>query len=81
MMNVRPFDLWKIAKRQKMKCPISGRMLTTENVSIDHILPLIRGGKNELSNLQLTTKEANQAKHTLTQEELIQLCKDILSMT
>jgi hypothetical protein len=78
MKSITPFDLWKLAKKQKLLCPISKEKLTTENMSIDHKIPLKRGGKNDLSNLQLTTKQVNVAKHTLTDLEFIEFCKKIV---
>lgn len=75
--NVNPIELWKLAKRQQLICPISGRRLTSQNISVDHIIALTVGGKNELSNIQLTTKEVNVAKHILATNDFIKLCEDI----
>jgi len=77
MENLSPFDLWKILKKQKMICPISGDKLTKENFSIDHIIPLIKGGKNEIDNLQFTIKEVNVAKFTMSTQEFIRFCHRI----
>ena len=77
--KVDPFELWKLAKRQRLVCPISGRKLTGANASVDHIVALTKGGKNELANIQLTTKEVNIAKHILDTATFIQLCQDIVS--
>jgi hypothetical protein len=46
--------------------------------SLDHKLPLSRGGSRDLSNMGLTTKIANQAKHSMTPNELINFCKKVL---
>ena len=37
-----------------------GDRLNTKNVSLEHLLPHSRGGKTELSNLVLASKEKNQ---------------------
>ena len=42
--------------------------------SFDHIVPVAKGGTNELHNLGLTTKDANMAKSDLTLEEFVDLC-------
>lgn len=75
--DVTPFDLWKIVKRQRLRCSISGCKLTPENISLDHIQPLVNGGSKSLSNIQFTTKEVNLAKHVLSNENFIKLCEII----
>ena len=39
---------------------------------------MYRGGKNELSNVQWVTKQANWFKRALTENELIELCEKIV---
>lgn len=69
----------RLYKRQNGKCALTGRSIdyTKENsLSIDRIdskKPYQRG------NIQLTCKAANYAKHTLSQEEFIRLCKDVVA--
>lgn len=76
---IPPMVLFGLAKRQKLICPITGRKLTGETMSIDHIIPLKRGGQTEISNLQLVDYNANLAKHTMSIEQLVCLCKDIVN--
>jgi 5-methylcytosine-specific restriction endonuclease McrA len=78
-ITIQPFDLWKLAKKQKLVCAISGRRLTAENLSIDHIIPMVNGGSTEIHNMQLVDYYANLAKFTLTMDELYSLCEDILN--
>ena len=40
--------LWGIAKRQQMRCALTNRKLTKNNLSVDHIIPLSKGGTNQL---------------------------------
>ena len=49
-----------------------------KDIELDHILPVYRGGKNELSNVQWVTKQANWFKRALTENELIELCEKIV---
>ena len=53
-------------------------MLTPENCSIDHVIPLSKGGDHTKDNAQLVVAEANQAKGSLTEKEFLQLCKDVV---
>ena len=45
-----------------------------KSYSFDHIVPVSRGGANELHNLGLTTREANIAKADMTVEEFVDMC-------
>jgi len=74
LITVTPFDLWKIAKKQKLICPFTGQRLTRDTMSIDHIHPISRGGTNDLTNLQFVHKDINIAKASLTSENFIRLC-------
>ena len=45
--------------------------------SLDHIIPIKRGGPNSLENLGLTTREANFAKRDMTLEDFIDMCEKV----
>jgi 5-methylcytosine-specific restriction endonuclease McrA len=70
------FDLWKLWKRQRGRCALTGRRLTRENVELDHIVPKVKGGTHDISNLRWTLKEANRAKRDLSDAEFLALCSD-----
>jgi len=55
-------SLHQIFKSRKWVCPYTGQALSLSNVSIDHIVPLSRGGTNKLSNLQFISNQANREK-------------------
>ena len=76
---VTGFDLFKIAKKQKLICAISGRKLTKENISPDHIHPKCKGGQSVPENIQLVTRQANILKHSMNLLEVISLCQDIIN--
>ena len=76
--KLHPFDLWKIAKRQKLICPLTGEKLTRDNISVDHIVSRCQGGKNIPSNVRLTTRDINWFKRTMTDEELLVLCHKVI---
>ena len=62
-------------------CALTGRPIEfnkPETYEYDHIQPISRGGDNTLSNLQLLCPEANQAKGSLTDQEFIELCKEVV---
>ena len=62
-------------------CYLTGKKIDlcqTDTYQFDHIVPVINGGTNDLSNLGVCIKEANQAKGELSLDELYILCEDIL---
>ena len=65
-------------------CALTGRPIDfnkPETYEYDHIQPISRGGENTLSNLQILCPEANQAKGSLTDQEFIELCKEVVIHT
>ena len=66
-----------LIERQGFRCPLSGRTLTPETASLDHVLPLSRDGKHDLSNIWVVHNQVNSAKGTLTAEEFVSLCTEV----
>jgi CRISPR/Cas system Type II protein with McrA/HNH and RuvC-like nuclease domain len=63
------------------KCYLTGKKIDLMNFGsyqFDHIKPVGKGGDNSLGNFGLTLTEANMAKHDMTVDEFVQLCKDVL---
>lgn len=61
----------------KYVCYLTGDLIDLNDptsYSFDHIVPVAKGGTNELHNLGLTTRDANMAKSDLTLEEFVDLC-------
>jgi CRISPR/Cas system Type II protein with McrA/HNH and RuvC-like nuclease domain len=78
-LQVRPFDLWRLAKKQKCKCALTGQLLSKDNISLDHIQPVSLGGNNNFDNLRLVAKRVNIARQNMTDFEFLQLCQDVVS--
>ena len=70
-----------LIEKQQYRCALSGRKLTPETASLDHVVPLSRGGKHDISNLQVLEHQVNTAKGTLTMDEFISLCEDVIRHT
>jgi 5-methylcytosine-specific restriction endonuclease McrA len=47
-------------------CPYCNDLLTEDNRSIDHIVPVVKGGTNDLYNLTLCCKPCNSSKNKKT---------------
>ena len=63
-------------------CYLTGQPINlTEprTLSLDHKLPVSRGGDNSTDNLGICSSTANRVKSDLTESELIQFCQQVLS--
>jgi 5-methylcytosine-specific restriction endonuclease McrA len=75
---LKPMELWGLLKRQRMLCGLTGRRLNRNNISLDHIVPLSKGGSNEPSNLRFVHIDANTFKMDMDDSDLLELAKDIV---
>ncbi len=62
---------WWQAKLNKGICHYCGEKFSKEELTMDHILPLARGGKSSKGNLVVACKKCNNEKKYLTPAELI----------
>lgn len=76
--KLKPGDLWRIAHKQRLVCALTGEKLTRDNISVDHILPKSKGGKNIPSNIRLTTRDVNWFRRTMDDAELLTMCKKVV---
>ena len=67
-----------LVERQNYRCAISGRELTPQTASLDHILPLARGGEHGIHNLWAVHHQINTAKGTMTLDEFVAMCRDVV---
>jgi len=75
------FKLMELYNKQKGRCAVTGvKLIPGKNMSLDHIKPKANKGSNDLLNLRWVTIEFNRFKYTFTDEELLELCKDILKV-
>lgn len=66
-----------LVESQKFRCSLSGRVLTPETASLDHVVPLGRGGAHDISNVSVVDHQVNSAKGTMTVDEFVKLCRDV----
>lgn len=78
-ISISKNSLKQIFESQDGLCGLTGRQLNRETMHLDHIIPKSRGGSDCISNLRWVVPGANHAKRDLTDQELADLCRDILS--
>lgn len=75
--SVSPKQILALLESQQYRCALSGRELSPETASLDHVIPLSRGGVHDISNVQVLDYRVNAAKGTMTVEEFVHMCRDV----
>lgn len=76
--SVTTGKLLELMKLQEFKCAMTGRALTPETASLDHMVPVSRGGQHVMDNVQVVHSEINGAKRTMLPEEFLALCAEVV---
>jgi 5-methylcytosine-specific restriction endonuclease McrA len=75
--NVNVKSVLRLVEKQQFRCALTGRPLTPDQAALDHKVPVCRGGKHDIENAQVLHRDVNRAKGALTNEEFIQLCREV----
>lgn len=62
---------YELYMEQKGICCYCGQYVTLSEATIDHIIPLCKGGRNEKSNFQCTCKKCNQLKASWNEDDFL----------
>ena len=68
----------KLLEYQQYRCALTGRRLTPEVTALDHIVPIRQGGEHVIENTQVLHKEVNRAKGSLSNEEFLAMCREVV---
>jgi hypothetical protein len=74
-------SVFAMIERQRFRCAMTGRQLTPQTAALDHIVPIRCGGRHVIENTQVLHKDVNRAKGSLTNEEFITLCREVVTWT
>lgn len=70
---------WNMLENQDFKCFYTGIEITPEvNASLDHVVPKVKGGTNDLDNLVWCDRKINSFKNDNDYTSLINICQLIL---
>lgn len=72
--SVTPKMIEQLVIRQQYRCALSGLELTPLVATVDHIVPLTRGGEHDLTNAQIVVDYINTSKGQMTNDEFIAMC-------
>jgi len=64
---------------QQYRCALTGRRLTPQDAALDHVVPIRFGGEHTIENAQVLHKDVNRAKGSLTSEEFIGMCREVVA--
>lgn len=68
---VQPHDKRRIYENQNGKCAYCGQRRNIKYMTVDHIIPLSKGGTNDIGNLQCTCKRCNNLKGDMMPDEFV----------
>lgn len=67
-----------VYNKTKGRCAICGNYVPFDMFTVDHIVPLTKGGNNEISNLQCACKVCNLIKQDILPEDLMDKLTQII---
>ncbi len=67
-----------LLEAQQYRCALTGRSLTPQIAALDHIIPVRFGGQHAIDNAQILHKDVNRAKGSLTSEQFIGMCREVV---
>ena len=79
--RVTTANVLQLLEHQGYRCALTGRQLEPTTASLDHIVPVRSGGEHAIENTQVLHKDVNRAKSTMTNEQFIQLCCEVVEHT
>lgn len=61
----------EIMRRDGFRCVLCGQDASNDRLEVDHIIPVVAGGTNDIKNLRTLCSECNKGKMLLEEREII----------
>lgn len=71
-------NVLRLLAAQQYRCALTGRRLEPQAAALDHVVPIRFGGEHLIENAQVLHKDVNRAKGSLTNEEFIGMCREVV---
>jgi len=71
-------NVLRLLEQQRYRCALTGRDLSPEEAALDHIIPIRCDGEHVIENTQVLHKDVNRAKGSLTNEEFVGMCREVV---
>lgn len=69
--EVETIDRLYVIRRDESTCYLCKKKVEPDEIHLDHVMPLIRGGSHTYENLKVSCRFCNQSKHDKTLEEYL----------
>ncbi|MCB1175841.1 MAG: hypothetical protein KDK39_19860 [Leptospiraceae bacterium] len=74
----RAQHFYELLENQAYRCALTGRELTPENTTAEHIIPLRTHGEHRYDNIYLVDEQVSKIKRYLTDEDVVELAAEII---
>ena len=79
--TINPSTLMALLESQDFRCALTGQHLTPTEATLDHKVPVSKGGDHSIDNVWWVHSDANTAKGTMGVDEFVAMCRRVASWT
>ena len=72
-------NIMEVIKRDNSTCYLCGKLLSHTSITIDHVIPISRGGSHTTENVRVACARCNSRKHNKLLSELTWYCPGVLA--
>ena len=76
--SINKKSVMKLLEWQGFRCALTGRTLSPDTASLDHIIPVSSGGDHVIENTQVVHRDVNKAKTTMNNDVFVMMCREVV---